>query len=184
MGSRGFSVQSREKENALIAQRIRDLRRSLGLYQEPFAEKLGLDQTTVSKWEKGKARPTPDALVRLASLAEGVDKLFFLGHAGLPKEYFEGAKMIPEIEAASARTVARAFNEDRSRPAPGKASSNHPLDPELLAFVIERVNLELEKRKKKLPHAKYAEMIVLVYEFCLQTGRRDLEMVSRMLKIA
>jgi transcriptional regulator with XRE-family HTH domain len=105
-------VLDREKELRLIAERIQRVRKGLKLKQTPFGERLGFDQTTISKWERGKSRPTPDALVRIAALAEGLDKLFFLTHAGLPDQYLMGEKMIPEMLEASHRIVQRALSDE------------------------------------------------------------------------
>ncbi len=44
------------------------LRSRLGLSQEKFAEKLGVSQTIVSKWEKGLNKPRGLSLRALARL--------------------------------------------------------------------------------------------------------------------
>lgn len=38
---------------------IRRIRKALGLTQPQFAQLLGVSWVTVSKWERGRARPTP-----------------------------------------------------------------------------------------------------------------------------
>ena len=38
------------------------------LKQEEVAEKIGIDRSTVAKWETGKAMPRPDRLLELAKL--------------------------------------------------------------------------------------------------------------------
>jgi DNA-binding transcriptional regulator YiaG len=46
--------------NVLIAHRsdkLRAARRTLGLTQKAFAERLGVDPTTLRKWEQGRALP-------------------------------------------------------------------------------------------------------------------------------
>lgn len=176
--SRGFCVLSREKLLALIASRIKGVRVRLGLNQVEFARKLGLDQTTVSKWERARAVPTPNALIRIGSLAEDGDKLFFLEHAGLPAQFFGGDAMIPEIKDASEKVVKKAFG------LPDSPQKNISWDREVLIFVIETIDRELKKRGKKLRSRKYAEMVVLSYEYCVQSGKQDAEIVGRLLKIA
>jgi transcriptional regulator with XRE-family HTH domain len=178
-GQEDFSVQGKTEVLGLIAERIRLLRGELKLRQEEFAERLGQDQTTISKWERAKARPTPEALVKLAMLASDVDKLFFLGHAGLPKEYLMGEPMIPELKAASSRVIQKAVGS-RS-----ESSRTGPLwDPELLTFVIETIEAGLQKRKRRLPPEKYAAAVILAYEHCYFSGQRDAKMLGRLLKIA
>ncbi len=51
-----------------LAARIRALRDSLGLSQASFANRVGVDQSNVSRWERG-APPDDAHLVRLAELA-------------------------------------------------------------------------------------------------------------------
>jgi transcriptional regulator with XRE-family HTH domain len=51
-----------------LATRIRALRKNLGLSQASFARRVGVDQSNVSRWERGS--PPDDAhIVRLAELA-------------------------------------------------------------------------------------------------------------------
>ncbi|HEY1767798.1 MAG TPA: S24 family peptidase, partial [Terracidiphilus sp.] len=110
--SRGFRVSLEKKENAHFVKQIVGLRERLGMRQVAFAERLGVDQGTVSKWERGKTRPTSEAFVRLAGLAQGVEKLFFLEEAGLPEEFLDGKPMLPELRDAAAATVADALARD------------------------------------------------------------------------
>lgn len=37
---------------------IRTIRKTLGLSQERFAQKLGVSFATVNRWEKGRSKPT------------------------------------------------------------------------------------------------------------------------------
>ncbi len=57
----GFPEQS-------LASRIRALRKSMGLAQAGFAERVGVDQSNVSRWENG-ALPDDAHLRKLAALA-------------------------------------------------------------------------------------------------------------------
>ena len=51
-----------------MKEKIRALREAKGLSQAELAEALGLDQTTVSAWERGVSEPTVFNLRRLADL--------------------------------------------------------------------------------------------------------------------
>ena len=63
---------------------IARLRKSMGFTQASLAEKLGISDKAVSKWETGKAKPTTDTLRKMAVLyGLSVDKLL---------EIREGAK--------------------------------------------------------------------------------------------
>lgn len=46
--------------------RIRDFRIQRRLKQEELARIVGVDRSTVSKWETGEAKPRADMLVKLA----------------------------------------------------------------------------------------------------------------------
>lgn len=47
---------------------IKTLRKEAGLTQTELAQKLSIKQTTVSCWETGKAKPSPEMLMTLAKL--------------------------------------------------------------------------------------------------------------------
>ncbi|OOY17420.1 helix-turn-helix transcriptional regulator [Thioclava sp. DLFJ4-1] len=49
---------------------IRDIRRRLGITQIELGERLGVDQGTVSRWERQVENPRPATLARLRSLLE------------------------------------------------------------------------------------------------------------------
>ena len=50
--------------------RIRMLRQALGLTQESFAAELGVNVTTVVRWERGLSRPTRLALRQLEEVSQ------------------------------------------------------------------------------------------------------------------
>lgn len=54
-------------EDLIPVLEIRDVRRKLGLSQQKFAEKFGIDLATVRKWERGftPAEPVLQALLRI-----------------------------------------------------------------------------------------------------------------------
>ena len=47
---------------------MRELREKAGLTQCGLAEKVGVDRTTVTKWENGQVYPRPDKLLKLEAL--------------------------------------------------------------------------------------------------------------------
>lgn len=66
--------------NFLYRQRCR-----AGLTQTELAEKLGLTNKAVSKWETGKAKPTTNALRKLAALfGLSVDRLLQIREGANP----------------------------------------------------------------------------------------------------
>jgi len=51
-----------------IIKMIRELRISLGLTQEQFAAKVGVTYSTINRWENGKEKPSPLAMLRIEEL--------------------------------------------------------------------------------------------------------------------
>ncbi len=47
---------------------FKTLRKSKGLTQKELANRLLLNQTTISKWESGKAAPTLDTVTKIAEI--------------------------------------------------------------------------------------------------------------------
>jgi transcriptional regulator with XRE-family HTH domain len=71
-----------------ITRLVRTLRGRTGLTQEKFAAKLGVTFPTISRWENGRAKPSPLALKQIEDLLRELgDK----GH-DLHREYFQDGK--------------------------------------------------------------------------------------------
>jgi transcriptional regulator with XRE-family HTH domain len=108
--SRGNFVSARKNVAADVACRIQQLRLRLGMTQTSFAFSLGTRPSTVSKWESGHNRPSPDVFVRLAKIADGVDKAFFLEEAGLPHAFFNGERMASGLKESATQIVAKTLH--------------------------------------------------------------------------
>lgn len=62
---------------AAMKMKIRAFREQAGLMQIQLADKLGVDVSTVCKWESGENRPSTDRLLQLAEFFHcPVDDLF------------------------------------------------------------------------------------------------------------
>lgn len=57
---------------------IKDLRKKMGLSQKELADKLFVNQTAVSQWERGVTTPNKNTLIKLADIF-GVTVDFLLG---------------------------------------------------------------------------------------------------------
>lgn len=125
--------------------------------------------------------------IRLAKFAAGEMKKFFLAQAGIPfnaaGELDFGLGELARRLREDAKTALNSLERSKKHPE-READSDIGWDPDLAIFVIETIDGELKKRGRRLPVRKYAEMVVLFYEFCQRTGQRDSEMVGRLLKIA
>ena len=88
----------------MIGERIRTLRKQLGLTQKEFAKKIGVIDRLVSKWEKGLNDPTTKSLKAIAKtfnvnlhwLLTGEGEMFINkeGHSGIPSDR---ANIHPEL---------------------------------------------------------------------------------------
>jgi transcriptional regulator with XRE-family HTH domain len=54
----------------MTSQEIIDLRKTLGMSQVIFAEKLGVSFATVNRWENGRHIPSPLAIEKIKSLSK------------------------------------------------------------------------------------------------------------------
>ena len=55
---------------SLLGEAVRNRREELGLRQKRMADRLGVSQQTVSRWEKGLSVPRPARLLALAQLLD------------------------------------------------------------------------------------------------------------------
>ncbi|MBI4687333.1 MAG: helix-turn-helix transcriptional regulator [Nitrospirae bacterium] len=53
--------------------KIKTLRKGLGLTQQQFAEKLGVSKRAVIYWEKGKRSPSSEILTKLDDLTRKIE---------------------------------------------------------------------------------------------------------------
>ena len=53
---------------------IRAIRRQTGLTQEKMAARLGVTFPTINRWEHGRARPSPLAILRLKELVDSLSR--------------------------------------------------------------------------------------------------------------
>ena len=100
----------------MFPQRLKQLRKELGLSQKSLSEHLGVTQQAVGKWETGRSSPDPTTLARLAELLE-TSADYLLGISEQPTEpaapslpYAESP--IPVIGTVRAGYGSLAFEED------------------------------------------------------------------------
>ena len=63
------------KDNMSISHRIKEIRRKLNLSQKDFADKIGVDQARVSRWEKEKSLPSSVYLTEISRLGVNINWL-------------------------------------------------------------------------------------------------------------
>jgi len=146
-------MSAKKEELPLYAQKLRDLRDKLGFRrQAEFATALGTRQATVSRWLNGTARPLPSVFMRIAGLAQGEDRIYFLK---------EGGVLIEEDD----RGIEIVVGSEKGAP--------EPLRPELLAFAMEMAEAELKREGRKRQNPQYAQLVAQIYDFCHREGSLD-----------
>jgi transcriptional regulator with XRE-family HTH domain len=152
-------------DSALIHERLRAIREDrLRLDQRTFASLVGISQPVLSKWERGKYRPPPLALMKIGDISVE-DRQWWYEQAG--------AKFAARLKAEGKPPARRERTEDLSA-----------LDHKLLADVMETFDRELKRRKQHIPIRKLAELVAALYEHCKEEGRCDESMAKTLLKIA
>ena len=100
----------------MFPQRLKQLRKEMGLSQKSLSEHLGVTQQAVGKWETGRSSPEPATLARLAELLE-TSADYLLGISEQPAEPAApslpyGESPIPVIGTVRAGYGSLAFEED------------------------------------------------------------------------
>jgi DNA-binding XRE family transcriptional regulator len=64
------------------AQKVRELRESLGLRQVDFAAKFSVTQAAISRWETGIKEPSTDNYIKMGNMASKPSCFWFWEKAG------------------------------------------------------------------------------------------------------
>lgn len=75
-------------------ERIRELRKSSGMSQKELAERLSVNQSAVSQWERGETRPGASAVQRLADIF-GVTVDYIIGRTDNASVYHSAPLQYP-----------------------------------------------------------------------------------------
>lgn len=137
-----------------IGQRLKEARRLLGLSQQVLAEKLGASKTGIQANEAGNSVPGGGVIAGLMGL--GISANWLLME--------EGPALLADIKGGS-----------------GPASA--PIDTELLGLVIGRLEKEISTRGVRPSPVKKAELIALLYDYMIETGKKEGPSVERILRL-
>lgn len=130
---------------------IRDLRKSMGLTQQQFAELLGVSFVTLNRWENGQSRPSVMGLAKLRDLAgrSAANKTVSARSSSTPSDDAHGAT--PRLDFLGDANALRVLVEGE------RLSYGHLFNP---AFAIEISEID------PLPHQRIA-----VYQRMLPQAR-------------
>ena len=85
--------------------RIKSARERTGLTQKELAEKLGISQSTMQRYETGKEKITVDALVKLSEITKEDINWIVYGNAKEMSIDTKTAQLIKKMEGEDATTV-------------------------------------------------------------------------------
>lgn len=139
---------------SVIGKRLRVFRESKSLPQIKLAAAVGGTIRGIQDNELGKSAPNSKVLYGLALMGLNVNWLL----TG------EGPMLIGDLALRGSR--------------PPK------IDQEILAYAIEALDEELKRRKEHRSSAQYANLIGILYNYCLETGERDGSLAAQLAKIA
>jgi len=125
-----------------IGKRIKEARKSLGLFQKDFCAQIDMPLPSLRDYEVGKTIPGGEAIA--AFLSAGINVNWLLTGIG------------PMLLKENETVLITKYD-------PSKAP---PLDMELLQYCIEVVESELEKNNLELEPKAKADVIRMMYVFC------------------
>lgn len=98
----------------MFAQRLKELRKEMGLTQVQFAQKFCVSNGAVGMWETGKREPDFDTMNRLADFFH-VSVDYLLGNVNDPFFYLDNERIIREINSYEDDEKAPALTEKDQR---------------------------------------------------------------------
>ena len=100
-----------------MAKRIKELREALAVTQADLAQRCGVKQSTVARWEKGQDKPPGQALIMMGRLVGEPDKWWWFKEAGINNDDLESVHnqsryaLIPLMKDAVAAGVGQIVME-------------------------------------------------------------------------
>lgn len=140
--------------NVEMGERLRAFRTSLGMTQEELGRAIGGTKRGVQDNELGKSSPQTRFLAKLADLGLNLNWLV----------NGQGPMLLKDLEA-------------------GAQSAPSALDPELLQVVLEKLDQKIASVGARVSGKKKAEFVVLLYDYIVETGRREGPSVERILRL-
>ncbi|EHP39389.1 XRE family transcriptional regulator [Cupriavidus basilensis OR16] len=146
--------ESASEEAKAIGQRMREARQALGLSQVDLAAKLGASKPGLQQNEAGKNMPGGRLLYGFSMLGVSSDWLL----CGQGEMFLEGHGA-------------------------GTSHPPSPVDSELLAVVLERLEAKIAAAGVRVSAKKKAELAVLLYDYITETGNKEGPSIDRILRL-
>ncbi|CAJ0684633.1 helix-turn-helix domain-containing protein [Ralstonia mannitolilytica] len=149
-----MSESGTRMEAAAIGRRLKEARQILGLSQQVLAEKIGSSKTGIQANEAGSSVPGGAVIIGLMKL--GISANWLLME--------EGPARLADVTA-------------------GTQTGSGTVDTDLLGIVIARLEKEIAARGARPTPEKKAELIALLYDYMIETGKREGPSVERILRL-
>jgi transcriptional regulator with XRE-family HTH domain len=129
--------------------RIKALRKSLQMSQSDFAAMLNISAMTVSRWESGKAAPSPARYLELGRLAGNPRRWYFWNLAGIRKEDFREIVAEGETDYTSNVRIPKviAALETQARLCEMRTAKLRAIIPDLPTIRLRRDYLDMSRRR-------------------------------------
>lgn len=137
-----------------VGERLRAFREHLSMSQEALGRAIGGTKRGVQDNELGKSSPQSRYLGRLAEMGLNINWLL----TG------DGRMLMKEMEAGAQAPVS-------------------PLDVEILELVLDRLEEKIASSGKRVSAKKKAELVALLYEYIIDTGKAEGPSVERFLRL-
>lgn len=195
-----------ENINKDIGQRIKAIRTKKGLTQTELGEIVGVEKATVSKYESGETKVSPEALIKIAKeCGKSLDWLMTGKELHDPEQDPDYRRKVEAINQLAAERIAKVLSElpqdqaDKVRsvlyPPEGTHKvtaetkigwNNQPTDLTLVKQIIQAALEHLADHHLTMPPDKFAELVEVLYEEMIESGVTQVNKgtVARMIKLA
>ncbi|WP_459199083.1 helix-turn-helix domain-containing protein [Ralstonia pseudosolanacearum] len=147
-------MSSEERDASRVGTRLRAFREAMEMSQDQLAEAMGGTRRGLQDNELGRALPNSKALIGLCRLGLNLNWLLM-----------EDGPMLRDELVASEK------------------EASGPVDSELLGLVIGRLEKAIAARGARPAPEKKAEVIALLYDYMVETGKKEGPSVERILRL-
>lgn len=160
-----------------VGKRIREERQKLGLSQALFAERAGIHRNTQANYESGSRNPDIEYIVTIMKI--GVD----VGYVLEGYDWF-GSEEAETPLVGLGISLGRMLDKFDTRP--GKAGLMKPgdIDFNLLAEILEGIDLALQQDELVMSAAKKARATALLYRSFSATRKVDANIIAETIRLA
>lgn len=160
-----------------VGKRIREERQKLGLSQALFAEKAGIHRNTQANYESGSRRPDIEYIVTIMKI--GVD----VGYVLEGYDWF-GSEEADTPLVGLGISLGRMLDKFDTRPGKVGLMKLGDIDFNLLAEILEGIDLAIQQGGLAVSAVKKAKATALLYRSFSATGKVDANVIAETIRLA